>query len=559
LDDAARHDPVAPDAEEPSPLGVGRRILPFIVIGPLGLVAAIFLSLWVSSADVRFSVVAHVETQWIAGESLALRAQWVSEQPTEIQDATGEVWVERGGVHYPSTALRSTPRTGILQGNIVVPALAVGPAQLHLRMRAEGIDEREEVLAIDVVSARPPRTPKPMLVGSNLQHGDDSDPQPAGMRIDVLPAGRWLIQFDNTVYVRVVHPDGRPHVGPVAVSLASGEFMGQRAKLGEPVSLAQGTTNALGVLALQGLLTSEVVRLEVHVLDAGDTTRVLHRRRVYLVTHSGGVRVDAAPTVLAPGDVALEVRGYGFSRTRPVYVDVHGPDGAWIGTLDPPFVGAEPPRPWTASGIDPGLLQLEAYHFTNAPGGSTALARLLVDAAPPTDPASLQSLLAFHRAHLDHARLDRTYDRGVEAKYLDALAERIRTPDEVAAAREFLLGTLPNAVYGPPLAVATRERDVAEVAAFKERWRLGIRWFLLGGGGVFLVVMMVVLMRDHVRALRRTATALERLEMLDAASAQAEVRRAARAGLVRGLIMVAIVAGGLVLTIAVLEKLFGAR
>lgn len=559
MDDAERHDPDAPEVDERSPQGGNRRVLAFVIVGPLGLLAAIFLSLWVSAAGVRFSLVAHVETQWIAGESLAVRAQWVSELPVEIEGAAGEAWVEQQGRRYALAQMRAATKTGLVQANFVVPALAQGPAQLHLELRAEGIDAREEVLPIEVVSRRSVRPSKPMLVGSNLQHGDDSEPQPAGMRIDVLPAGRWLAQFENTVYVRVLRPDGRPYRGTVEVWLASGEFMGKSARLGEPVLLARGETHALGVLPLEGLLTSEVVRLQVHVVDPSDPSRVLHRRRVYLVTHSGGVRVETSTNVLTPGDVAFDVHGYGFSRSRPVFVDIHGPDGAWIGTIDPPFVGAEPPRPWAAGGVGPGLLQLEAYHFTNAPGSSTALARVLVDPTPSFQPASLERLLAEHRARLDDARLDRTYDRAIEAKYLDVFAESIRTAEDVVFARELLLGTLPNAVIGPPLALATRQRDAAEVAAFKERWKLGIRWFLLGGGGVFLLAMMVFLMRDHVRALRVTARAMERLEMMDAAAAQDELRRAARAGLVRGLIMTAIVAGGLVLTIVVLEKLFGAR
>jgi hypothetical protein len=58
---------------------------------------------------------------------------------------------------------------------------------------------------------------------------------------------------------------------------------------------------------------------------------------------------------------------------------------------------------------------------------------------------------------------------------------------EVPLARAWLLGTLPVEVLGPPLALATLAREQADLAARKLSWAAGLRWFLLGGGGVFLL------------------------------------------------------------------------
>ena len=62
---------------------------------------------------------------------------------------------------------------------------------------------------------------------------------------------------------------------------------------------------------------------------------------------------------------------------KPVFVDLHGPDGAWVDTLAP-VTGPEPPREWSTAGLSPGFLQIEAYQFTTSPGESAALARVQI-------------------------------------------------------------------------------------------------------------------------------------------------------------------------------------
>ncbi|MFY0540782.1 hypothetical protein [Nannocystis pusilla] len=83
-----------------------------------------------------------------------------------------------------------------------------------------------------------------------------------------------------------------------------------------------------------------------------------------MVSFAGAVTVDAAPWTAGAGDT-LTIKARGLRPKRAVFVDVRGPDGAWVDTLEPPVVGPEPPRTWSSAGLQPGLVQVEAYHFTS--------------------------------------------------------------------------------------------------------------------------------------------------------------------------------------------------
>src|SRR5690606_33250301 len=148
--------------------------------------------------------------------------------------------------------------------------------------------------------------------------------------------------------------DGRPWVGELDVRLADGEMSGKIGDPDDPLPLASGRTDALGLFALDGPLESEVLRVEVRLHDDADPTRIVAKRRVRLVSFAGAVTVQTEPRVVAPGG-ALEVAAFGLSTNRPIFVDVHGPDGAWIDTFSPPIVGREPPRDLTLFDRGAGL------------------------------------------------------------------------------------------------------------------------------------------------------------------------------------------------------------
>jgi hypothetical protein len=536
-----------------SPLGRGVLGRLFVLGGPLGLAIAIVLSLWVSYMHVRHTLVVQVETQWRVGERLAVRAHIVAERPGPITAARGRAWVAQGERSHPLGELESAAGTGVVQATFRVPELEVGPAELHLELEADEVEPMHEVLPISIVERRERRVPVPMIAGSTLQHGDDTDPQPDDVRIVVRPFGRILAGFDNTMMVRVTDPEGRPHQGRIEIVLESGEFMQARGG----TILHHGPTDRLGFVFLDGLLTSDVLRLEIRVLDTDRPQQ--HVRRVRMVSYAGAVVVEPSTLVLEHGSTdeasrTLELHAFGLSAKLPVFVDVYGPDGGFIDVL-PPFVRREPPRDWTLPAVDAGVVQIEAYHFTKEPGESTAVARLQV-VEGPRERASLAPLVEQHREQMGIARVESGFDPALERAHLDWLLTAELDENEVEAARRWLLGTLPVTVYGPPTALVTHERDIAALTQTQRQWTIGLRIFLLGGGGLFLFMMTWAMVRAHGRA---AATTLKELERLTEGTAREQawkhVRRARRAAFVRGLGVVAVMAAGLVLTTIMLESL----
>jgi hypothetical protein len=278
---------------------------------------------------------------------------------------------------------------------------------------------------------------------------------------------------------------------------------------------------------------------------------LLGARKFRLVSFAGAVRVSAEPLAVAPGGtVAIAARG--LRTKQSVFVDLHGPDGAWIDTLDP-VTGPEPPRAWTVGPLSPGFLQIEAYQFTTSPGESTALTRVQITAGEPNTDAALAPLFVQQRALLELGRVEKGFDRDLERKYLDWLERAEVAAADVPLARAWLLGTLPIEVLGPPVAMTTLAREQADVSARRLTWVTGLRWFILGGGGVFLLLTLLLIVFSH----RQAAAKLTReIHGKDATETIAhEIREAQRAVLLRAVALVVTMGLGLVLTVVVLDKL----
>ena len=540
--------------------GVGRL---FVIGGPIGLAIAIVVSLWVSYLHVRFTAVVQAPTTMAAGRPFSVRAQVVPEGSAAVPPVVGRVWIERGGTRHELGALETTGEGAIAQATVTTPTgLAPGPAELHVTLQSSTADAMEpmhESVAIEVVDALPTIEPEPIVAGSTLQHGDDSDPQPTGARIAVRTHGRLLSEFDNTLYVRVTNPDGTPRAGTVEVALVSGGFGGQTGNAQSPPVLAKGALNPWGVLSLHGVLTSAVLRVQVRVL--GSDGAVQYRRTVRMVSFAGGVvlRPDA---LTVNGDApSLELEVESLRRKRPVYVDVHDSNGAWTSTVTPPLKVGEPPRPWSSDApLQPGVVQFEAYPAPNAPGESTALARVQVVAGNPQDAASLQPLLALQRAGVDAPRVEANYEAAHETKYWKAVESISLSGTDVDEARAFLLGTLPLSAYGPEVAIVNRDRVLEAMATKKHNWTVAMRVVLLGGGGLFLVLMTLTMMRSHAKGAESTMAALAKItDEEERADARSDVARAKRAALMRGLGVIVVMALALVGVTILLESLLWAH
>lgn len=270
-----------------------------------------------------------------------------------------------------------------------------------------------------------------------------------------------------------------------------------------------------------------------------------------MVSFAGAVKVTAEPLALASGQ-PLTIHARALRAKKPVFIDVHGPDGAWIDTLAP-VITSEPPREWSTVQLRPGFVQVEAYQFTTSPGESAALARVQVTEGAPDSDASLLPLISQQRALLELGRAEKGFDRELEKAWLDAVEEAEVVAADVPLARAWLLGTLPIEVLGPPLALSTQVREQEAVAARKQTWALGLKWFLLGGGGLFLAVVMALVVLSHRRAAERLSREIHG-EGATAEIAQ-EIRRAQRAVLLRAVALVVTMALGLVLTVIVLDKI----
>ena len=555
-----RGEPASEDGDPTGGPGGARLLWLPVVIAPLGLGAVILLSMMVSGWRVEQALVVQVEPRWrAAGEALALRVLHIDAERRPIVGGEVRAAVVQGEARAELGAFADAAGSGSAQGRFTAPALASGAASLVLDVTAPGLPPLREVVPIDIVEARPPRSGEVTISQSNLNWGDNTEPQPEGMRIVLRPDRRLLAGFDNTLRVRVTDVEGAPLERRVEIALITGELLGARGSSSSPPVIATGVSDRLGLFAVHGPLSSDVVEVEVRVMapsvdpaagEAAGAPVVAGKRRFRMVSFAGGVYLDAAPHAVRPGE-PIEIAARGLRSNRPIFVDVHAPDGTWIDTL-PPYVGREPPRPWSTAAVPYGLLQVEGYYFTNDPGESTALARVQVDPRAGDEAAGLAPLIAAQREVLEVPRVEKAFDRAVETGYLDRVADLARTPEEVASARAWLLGTLPVRIYGPPIVASTLPRVEAALRARKLAWYRGLRIFLLGGGSLFLLLTLLLLVRRHGQTARATARALGDAAGGDEAAA---ARAAQRAALVRAWALVVTMGLGLVLTAVALEQI----
>ena len=575
--------------DEPAP----RLHRALIVLGPLALALAILASLWSSGRRVERSVGVQVETRWLAGRDLALRAQLVG---GDLSPVPGEVAVEAAlvdaaGERHELGAL--TPvADGLAQARLEVPDAPPGAAELHLAFVPpddSGLDAFDERVPVEIVAEPAKRAGKQVISESILQWADDSDAQPVGLRIDLRPDGRLLAGFTNRVFLRVTDAAGRPWRPAIGLAraqvwLISGEFAGELGSEREPALLFDGALDRFGLAAFDGQLNSDVVRFEVRLLGSKDVAalaagptegqgeeaaapRALSgpKRRLRFVSHAGTVRVSASTNLARPGDV-LRLRAEALSGRRPIYVDVHGPEGGWIDSFTP-LLAASQAREWVipedlAVAADGAFLQFEAYQSVLRPEHSSALAGVQLATAGPGDPSVLAPLLSRQRAQLDLPRVDRQFEIPRERAYLDrveALAAQGAEAEELERLRAFLLGSLEAVVYGPPQALHTRAREQEQLAAFKWRWTVAIRWVLLGGGALYIALLVAMVVRNQRRLELHSHEALELAGAGASDEAFADQARATvsarRQLLARGLLTVALMVAALLLTVAMLESL----
>lgn len=552
-----------------------------MIVGPLGLAAAILTSLWNSGRHVERSVNVQVQTRWLAGEQLAIRTQIVdfNLEPLADLSAVELHFVDaEGGVHQLGELAEVSE--GLAQGGFTVPPLEPGAGELVLAYELEPdsrIESFEERLPIEIVAARESEAGRVVVSENMLQWADDTDEQPSGVRIDLRPDGRLLAGFDNRLFIRVTDVAGRPWKpatgeGRIQVLLASGEFDGKVGDGERPPVLYDGPVDSLGLASIEGVLSSDAVRFEIRLAGAADApgaaTLTGPKRRMRFVSHAGTVRVIASTDFVTPGgEVVISVDA--ISARRPAFVDIHGPSGVWFHTVTPPLIVPqeykfEVPRdmPWDLSGGP--FIQFEACQSTLRPEDSSAIARIQLAPAGGQRRELLAPLIERQREQLSLPRIDKHFEVGRERAYLShvetALREGKLTEVEIERARAFLIGSLAAVVHGPTQALNTRAREDEDMAMSKRIWTLAVRWFLLGGGGLFILVMAVMVWRNQRQLERRTTEALGLVpgsafddEML--ADHSLALLRARREMIGRGVLTISLMALALLMTVLLLESL----
>jgi hypothetical protein len=550
------------DEHSPEPAAGGAERVPrlhwlLMILGPIGLAIAIWLSLWSSSQFVQRSVNIQVETTWAPGEQLAVRTQILDPElkPLEPETQVTLAIVDAQGHEQPLTEL-VTVAPGLAQGSFTTPELAPGEAELIVHFEPAPETELEpfdERVPITIVAKREQGQGRQIVSGHILQWADDTDPQPPDVRIDLRPAVRLLADFDNELFVRVTDPAGKPKPGNVQVRLISGEFGGKQGTLEQSPLVYDGPLDELGLARFSGELRSEVVRFEVQLVGGP-------KRQLRFVSHAGVVDVRASTNFAHPGD-EIELIVEAISPKKPVYVDVHGPDGAWIDSITPPLIVPQEQK-WTIP-ASAGLIQFEAYQAILRPEDSSALARVQVVPTTTTRAASVAELIERQRQQLSLPRVDKQFEIGRERAYLSEVEARVASLDaaSVDRARAYLLGSLEAVVHGPTQALNTRAREDETLADFKLRWIKYVRWSLLGGGGLFIVILGFLVWRNQRTLERETSRALG-LDMVDMARGGDDavfadqslaIVRARRQVLARGAFTIGLAIVALLMTIMMLE------
>jgi hypothetical protein len=576
-----------------------------VVLGPLGLAISILTSLWNSGRHVERSVNVQVETSWVAGEQLAIRTQVVDYELEPLADLTA---IELRYVDASNITHELGPLTeiepGLAQGVFAVPKLAPGAGELVVHYetdRASRVEPFDERVPVEIVERRAADLGRVVVSENVLQWADDTDEQPEGVRIDLRPDGRLLAGFHNRLFVRVTDVAGRPWKPAagqprIQVLLASGEFGTVVGDSEKPPVLFDGVLDSLGLASVEGELRSDAVRFEIRLVGDAEIAAAKAtlepppagsppaeqapakpaspylsgpKRRLRFVSHAGTVRVIASTDFVHPGDtVTLTVDA--ISARRPAFVDIHGPSGVWFDTVTPPLLVPQEyefkiPEAlgWDLSAGP--FMQFEAYQSKLRPEDSSAIARIQLAPSGGVRRDLLAPLIERQREQLSLPRIDRAFEIGRERAYLSHVETMLHgkslSEADVERARAFLIGSLAVVVHGPPQALNTRAREDQDMATSKRAWTLAVRWFLLGGGALFIFVMTTMVWRNQRQLERRTTDALgfgpgsTNIDAEMFAEHSLALTRARREMLGRGILTIALMTGALLMTVLLLESL----
>lgn len=492
MDDARLETPLDPPKEPPWGW--------LAALGGAGLALYLGLSLWVFLRHLGPSVRVEHAQRWHPGRATPLRV--------ELRDHQGHsAPLGRDGVQIAlSHPSRGSETLGVLpvyvmrrgksptraQAMVQVPETwPTGFSSLELRVSTEDKGELIRHCKVEVsTEPAPSRSSTAIAAADFVQQSDPSDAQPKGALIELRPKGVLRASLPGRYWLRLSTDKGEPLQGRVVVKAIAGEFRAQAAPDPQtPKLLVDQALPSTGLLDFEGTLLSEQLGVQVQLLSPEG--KVKHERKIYLRAFPGASSLDARV-----GASGLQVDYASLVQRRRASVDLFDLDGHWVAQFPAPLWPGQGWQSAELSGLPQSILQLEAYAGVRSVQPNIPAALVFHGPLASFGPAQLKLLLDLSKDRL--ARWPKK-EREPTRRYFEWIAKQPWGADELGQFRRWLLETLPAGRFAAPLVQDTRVHAKAELDAFRQRWKLRLRWFLWLGFALFAAVISGVYLRHASR------------------------------------------------------------
>lgn len=538
----------------------------FPLSAALGVGLGLFVSLWVGAWKLERSVVVYAEPIATAGGAYPVRVELRDGEQEPLEVARVEVRVESPGepaVHLGDLPPLGAGFPGTFGATLQFPEWAERDGTLVVIAHQDAEGETRWEAPVKVRTSREPSVPEVLSNESKLALTDDSDPQPEAVKIDVRAMGQMMAPFTNVFMVRVTDPEGRPIARSVKVSVVSGVFAGTSASVEAPLIVYEGETDVAGLARFKGRVESEVVRFKVEFTGVVDEVEGGVDKAVEGKTKPAG-NADASTTRIVrlvgfPGAAKLRVAGplalvHGASvrlqlaliGLRGMVIDVHDATGTWIDTIVQPKGGSLSHEWQIPLELPEGIVTFEAYRRSTSHRAGAMVALVYTGATSATEEALERALRRHVEAATRASSSIPAEERSREVGWLASLADladarggQLRTM--------WMLGTMPRAAYGAPVALRSLSDDEAALQARKNEIHGYVRSYLIVGGIAYMLLFAGSLLLDaKLRSVGLTGAEVGALR--EAAASPMEVAA-------RFAVMLMLVAGTLALIIALFDNL----
>lgn len=473
------------------------------VLGGAGLALYLGLSLWAFLRHVGPSLKVEHAKHWQPGAATPVRVELRDEDGLSARIAESGVQLELSAPGQPIQALGTLPVYEMRKGQGLTRAQAMievpqtwpeGPATLGLKLTTPDGVELDRSCQVQVsASPAPARSAQAIAAAGFLQEADPSDEQPKGYLLELRPKGLLRASLQASLWLRLSDEKGKPISGMVSARKISGEFRFAAPDPKDPELLMQQKIPDTGLIRIEGTLLSEQLGVQIQVWGPkakGPEGKALAQRKVYLRAFPGASALDAE------FERTLRTQYRSLVGRRRASIDVFDAKGHWVAQLDPP---SWPSEAWTAydqPSLPLGFLQLEAYSGVRKVQPTIPAALVYHAASGTTRAQKTKALIEVTRSRI--ARWPKK-EQDSTSRYLETLAKTSWTPAQAQEIQHWLLDTLPPGRFAAPLVQDTRKHAQEELKAFRERWKVRLRWLLWGGYGVYTLLVGWIFVRHRRR------------------------------------------------------------